>query len=287
MSILKNINYIKQLNAIPCGQPDPLIWIETAFSAVAPALLTLYQPGCNEIVKTRLGLSPWHLRGMKSLIKGITGPVEISANKFLYKVGYFTAERFLWYYLIAEVLTAFEASWTSQIYQAQGCQLPGAGTAYGYVAPFIYSPGMTTGLGITPIKNIPGMAVSLSGVTIFPGFEAGVSFDASWDSYPERGRGVNVTTWMQEEDDILHQDEMSTNRPYSKYPNQTAAAFTVPRVGGLTGKRYTFWVTNTGDTLAQAVAGSYNVNLRGLRDGNINFGCKLKPVEWPFPNPLI
>lgn len=286
MSVLKNINYIRSINALPCAQPDPLLAITTAFSSAPPALLTLFQPGCNEIVKARLGLSPWHLRGMRGLIKSIQRPIEISSVKFLYKIGYFTAERVLYYWMVADVLTAFEATWTSQIYQAQGCMLPGAGTAYGYVAPYVYTPGTEGPLGIAPIKNIPGMAVLNDQIVIFPGYQASVAYEVTWDSWPVRGQGVNMSTWYEVEDDPLRQDYMQTRDPSKPQWNVTGGTFFHNKIATPEVTHYKFFRSNNGDTFAQAVAGSYNVSLMGQREGNLNWGCNLKPVSWPFPNPL-
>lgn len=286
MSIMKDINYIKELMVIPCAHPDIITVIETAFTSAPPALLTLFTPGCTEIIKTKLGLAPWHHRGVKALLKGTVTPQAISATKFLYKIGYFAAEKYLYWWMVADVTSEFITTWQSQVYQAQQCQLPGAGTAYGYFAAFVYQPDQQGYLAWTTIKARPGVIQGLNQIAIMPGFEAAVAYTVNWDSWPVPGQSVDVTTWLEEVGNPEPQDLMTTNDPNLKNGNQTLGSTWHKKIGALTPTIYRVGFSNNGGTNAQPVGTSWNIGLHGRQEGNHTFGCHLKPVSWPFPNPL-
>lgn len=280
--MLKNINYIKKLNVVSCTEPDIFVLVETGFEAAVPALLNLFVPGCTDIVKMKLGISPWHRRGIRSLIKSAQAPFSLEANKFLFKVGYYTAERGLYYLMVADIAVEFVATWQSLVFAAQQCQLPSAGTAYGYIAPFIYSPGQETLLGYFPRHNVPGMAIGLNQITIFPGFQGSVTFSAEFDSWPTRGEGVSVTTWMTEDDETTKISESTTNVPPSQPHNETVGHLSFDTLHNFTRKDYYLHVSNTGDKHAQAVGGSYTVNMTGHPTGVLPWGCKFKKTSIPF-----
>lgn len=282
MSIMKNINYIKRLSVISCSAPDMFVLAETGFQAALPALLSLGVPGCSDIVKMKLGHSPWHRRGIRGVLKAIAPPFAVEANKFLYKVGYFTAERGLYYWMLADVATEFVATWQSMIFTAQQCELPSAGTAYGYITPFIYGFPDPTLLQPTPIHNVTGMAVGLGEVVILPGFQGTVTFSAEWDSWPTRGQGTNVTTWMTEGDDPTPITPITTNQPPSQPKNQTMGHLSFDTLHTVTAKHYHFHVQNMGPLFAQAVAGTYTVNMQGHPQGVLPFGCKPARVSNPL-----
>lgn len=282
MSIMSRINYIKKLNVMGCSQPDIFVTIETGLLAVAPALLSLAVPGCTEIVKMKLGLSPWHSKGIRSLIKSAAPPFAAGANKFLYKTGYFTAEAGLYYLMLADVTTEFFVQWQSLAFVAEQCALPSAGTAYGYIAPFIYPSGFEGGLGITPQHNVTGMAVQLGGVTIFPGFQGSVAFTAEFDSWPIRGKGANVTTWTEEVDTGAVIMPIQTNQPPSQPYNQTAGHFSFDTTRLLVGKSYNFKIANNGEDNVQAISGTYSVSMSGHPTGVLPFGCNPKKTSIPF-----
>lgn len=282
MSIMSRINYIKELNVIGCAQPDIYVTMTTGLQAAVPALLSLAVPGCTDIVKMKLGLSPWHARGIRSAIKSIAAPFASEGNKFLYKTGYFAAEAGLYYFMLADVTTEFFTTWQSLAFVAEQCPLPSAGTAYGYVSPFIYTPGHEGRLGMTPVHNVPGMAMSFGGVVIFPGFTGSVAFSAEFDSWPTRGEGVNVSTWTEEQDTGAIIMPMATNQPPSNPYNQTAGHFSFNTTTMLVGKAYNFMMRNDGSGNAQAISGSYTVQMAGHPTGVLPFGCKPKKTSNPF-----
>jgi hypothetical protein len=200
----------------------------------------------------------------------------------LYKVGYFTAERGLYYFMLADVTTEFFVNWQSLAFVAEQCELPSAGTAYGYIATFIYTPGFEGPLGIGPLHNVTGMANGLADITIFPGFQGSVAFSAQFDSWPIRGEGASAETWTVDEDTGAIIMPYSTGQGPAQTQDQTAGHFSFDTTRALTGRRYSFKVRNTGAGNAQVVAGSYTVSMKGHPTGVLPFGCKPKKTSIPF-----
>lgn len=286
MSIMRNINFIKELSRIPCAQPDIWIILETAFKSAPPAMLTLFLPGCTDIVKMRIGSSPWHARSIRGLIKGAIKPFPISERKFLYKIGYFTAEKYLWWWMVADVTTEFITTWQSMVYQEQQCELPGAGTAYGRFAPEIYIPEQEATLIVGSDQTRPCCNVETFGIVIYPGCQGSVAYSIEWDSWPVRGQGVSVDTWMTVEGGPDVTNFMSTNDPLLNNGSFTQGHLFHNKPGVLLPTIYRVHMRNNGINYAQAINGRWNVGLQGRREGGITWGCKPKPVEWPFPNPF-
>jgi hypothetical protein len=282
MSILRNINYLAEMNVMGCSEPDLYVTVTTGFRAAVPALLSLLTPGCTDIVKMKLGHSPWHRRGIRALIKGAAPPFALEANKFLYKIGYFTAERGLYYFMLADIATEFVTTWQSLAFAVEQCPLPSAGTAYGYFSAFVYIPEQETNLGVAAVHNVTGMFPGPGWITIFPGFQGSVAWSCTWDSYPVRGEAVNVQTWMTVDDDPTPLNVSKTNDPKSQPKNGTAGSFSFDTLDQIVGKRYTFHIKNEGTGNAQAVASSYTVQMTGHPTGVAPWGCKPKPVQIPF-----
>lgn len=282
MSIMSKINYVKSLSVMGCSDPDFFVAVETGFQSVAPALLSLLVPGCTDIVKMKLGHAPWHAKTMKGVLKAIAPPFSAGANKFLYKVGYFQAEAALYYLMLADVTSEFFINWQSLAFVAEQCELPSAGTAYGYIAPFIYPPDHEGGLGITPQHNVTGMANFLNGVTIFPGFQGSVAFTAQFDSWPTPGEGINVDTWTVESDTGTIIMPYTTNQPQGSPHNQVAGHFSFDTTRAHTGTSYSFMMHNTGGKNAQVVGGTYSVSMSGHPTGVLPWGCKFKKTSNPF-----
>lgn len=286
MSILRNINYIKELDRIPCASPSPWIIIKTAFQSAPPALLTLALPGCTDIVKTRLGRSPWHAKSISSFIKKAVGPEVIGANKFLYQVGYTAAERYLWYWMVADVTTEFVTTWQSQIFQEQQCELPNAGTASGYYAPIVYtSPGTYRTLPGTE-HGAAGVTATTFGVEIHPGYQGTFAYSMEFDSYPIPGKGANASTWLQVDEDEKIIDFAKTNDPATGSKQMTGGSIYHNRPGTVRSTRYTVYVEPQPEppNFVRIQNAKWHVSLQGRREGNLSWGCKPKPVSWPFPS---
>lgn len=282
MSIMKNINYISKMNVMGCSSPDFFVLIETGFEAAAPALLQLFTPGCTDIVKMKLGLPHFHSRTLKGLLKGAAAPFAKDAKSFLYKIGYFTAERGLYYFMLADVAVEFVTTWQSLAFAAEQCPLPSAGTAYGYIAPFVYNPNTSLALVPTPVHNVPGMGVGLHGFTIFPGFQGSVAFSCQWDSWPVRGEGVSVNTWIEEINGPEIISLSRTNQPPSQPHNETASHLSFDTLHNLSRRDYILHVENNGDNRAQPVSSTYSIAMSGHNQGVLPWGCHPKKTSVPF-----
>lgn len=267
---------------MPCTQPDWLMLVETGFAAGAPALLNLFVPGCTDIVKLKIGVSPWHAKGVRSVIKAIAPPNAIEARKFLFKIGYFTAERGLYYLMLADVTTDFVATWESLIFVAQQCPLPSAGTAFGDFGGFIYIPGYNDIMPLAPHHSVPGMHVGLGTISVFPGFQGTLAYTCEFDSWPERGQGVNVTTFMTVDESIVPISLVQTGVPPTNQPGWTGGHTFFDTTRKFTLTTYHFWLTNTGGTNAQVVGGQYTLTLTGHNQGVVPWGCHPKKAEFPF-----
>ncbi|HVI79103.1 MAG TPA: hypothetical protein VM715_13255, partial [Candidatus Acidoferrum sp.] len=271
--LMKDINYIKALDTIPCAPASWQVIVETGLETAGPALLTLFLPGCNDIVKTKLGLSPWHARGIKGMISKAVQPEAVNATKFLYKIGYFTAEKYLWFFQVAEVTKNFFITWQSAVYMAQQCQLPSAGTAHGYIAPFIY-PGDASGpLAIAPLKLVPGVSCGLSNVAIAPGFQGSFSFTCEWQTWPERGGAANVSTWYTEDGSETVYDASTTYNPATGQKNTTAAAFWAKNDSHSAQRNFRLWMAADSATHVQPVSGTWTMSSQGRHSGLASFGC--------------
>lgn len=283
MSILKDLNYIKKMTVMPCAVPDWQVIIETGFRSAPPALLSLFVPGCTDIIKTRVGLSPWHLKGVSGILKKATKPEAISGVKFLYKIGYFTAEKYLWWFMVADVTTDFVTTWQSMVFQMQQCELPGAGGAYGKFSPFVYIPGQSGRLAWSTDKAQHGVVAAGGECAILPGFEASISWSAEWDSWPVRGQGVSVSTSLEKLNNNEISDYMHTNDPNLRNGNNTLGSIYSQEIGSILPDKYVVNYTNDGDNFAQVINSRWNVSLSGRSAGTVPWGCKPKPVSWPFP----
>ena len=283
MSIMKDYNYIKQIAVMQCSIPNPWVYVETALPSATLALLTLGQPGCTDIVKTKLGLSPWHTRKVKALLKGAAAPFSAEATQFLWKIGYFEIEKYLWWFMVADTAKEFLLTWQTMVFQVQQCDTPGNGTAYGYPSVLLYTPSVDQGVGIAALHLVSGVAVGGNIIQIAAGLDASVVMNIEWDSWPIRGKGTNVTTWMTVTGDDTPLNVTNTlNQPAGL---QTQSVIHTYKNNPLYVRptQYHFWARNEGDELIQIVGGSWNVSTMGRRNGLTSFGCNLKPVTWPFP----
>jgi hypothetical protein len=283
---LKDINYIKELNTIPCGEASWAVIAKTGIDTAAPALLTLFLPGCTDIVKTKLGLSPWHARGIKGLIHKAAPPLAVSATKFLWNIGYFAAEKYLWFFQVAEVTKDFFITWQSQVYMQQQCQLPGAGTAYGYITPFVYGGHQEGGLSITPLKLCPGVSVGLNNIQISPGFQGSIAWSVQWQSWPDPSGPCNVSTWEEETDLPTPLDFMTTFDPNLNNNNTTGGHQYLKNDSLSAGKQLKLFMASNNETNVAVVGGTWSCSTQGRHSGLTSFGCFPKKAEWPFPSIL-
>lgn len=120
MGIIKNMGFLAEASLFPCqNTPWPLI-IKAGGRAVQILLMNAATFSCLDILKMRAGISPWHARGLRALIKGAIAPAEQDlANgvlKFLIPV-----EKALFFFFVVDLGVDFFANWQSQIFLLGGC----------------------------------------------------------------------------------------------------------------------------------------------------------------------
>lgn len=157
MGVIDNLGYIKKAAAFPCATPNPILIAQAAGNAIAPVLLNAATFGCNDIVKMRAGISPWHSRGLKALIKGAIPPDETATAGKLLK---FTipVEKALFFWFVVDLTTDFFARWHSQVFRLGACGHPlrswtGSGPLSTWVMP---APNGWTRISYSMTKNPPG-----------------------------------------------------------------------------------------------------------------------------------
>lgn len=139
MGTLENLGYLKQAALYSCAQPSALLMIEAAAKPAAVALMQAATFGCNDIVKMRAGISPWHARNLNTMIKKAIPAEHMDQAGKLLK---FTlpVEKALFFFFVVDLTTEFFANWQSQVFQLGGCGTdPDTSTASGsfrsYVEP--------------------------------------------------------------------------------------------------------------------------------------------------------
>jgi hypothetical protein len=307
MSIMRDLNYLKKLSVIPCAQAGPLVVIETGVAAAAPALLELFQPDCNDIIKSTLGLSPFgegkvtkqffgqgggrgrggpgHGRRGSGWITGVYKPLQFSPTGALYQLGYFQAEKVLRFIQVVDVTVKFLVTWQSMIYQMQQCETPSVGSANGTIAPFLTREDWSGPMLLTPYNNAPGVQILFSHILIAAGLDALITWQCSWDSWPIRGKGGNASQWLIQDDAGPPLVYTRTNDPDRRNGLTTGGAYWHSDPLRITPTKYTIWnQADSPDGWIQPVASNVSVSAQGLPSGVQVFGCKLKPVEWPFPS---
>jgi len=120
MSVLENLNFIREATAFPCAFPDPVLIIEAGFTALGPAIWEAATFSCIDLVRLRAGISPWHSRGLKALVNNINPPeIQDKVNR-LYKF-IIPVERILHFMWIADLSSNFIANWQSQVFKIGAC----------------------------------------------------------------------------------------------------------------------------------------------------------------------
>jgi hypothetical protein len=120
MSVLENLNFIKQAAWFQCQTPDPVLIIQAAVGAAAPVIVEAATFGCLDFIRMRAGVSPWHSRGLRALINGINKPAEQDIVNGIYKF-LIPAEKLLFFWFVVDLTTEFIALWHSQIFRLGAC----------------------------------------------------------------------------------------------------------------------------------------------------------------------
>lgn len=120
MGTIKNLNYIAKASYFPCPDTDALLVLEAAYKAAFPTILAATSLGCQDIVRMRAGLSPWHARGMRMGIKAAIPPADAQAVGKVYKY-LIPIEKALFFFFVVDLTTGFLAEWQSQIFKLGAC----------------------------------------------------------------------------------------------------------------------------------------------------------------------
>lgn len=199
MSISGNLNYIRRAMRHGCASPNIEIIIETAFQAAVPNLFKLTLFGCTDIVKMKLGRSPWHTRALKGLIDSVHTPETRAGNRFLFHIGYDTIEKYLWWWMVADAATSFAADWMSLMYEEQRCQLPNSGHLTAPLTALYAGPESNIGtVFINGVDARPCCRIGGNSVVIPAGCVGSISYHCEWT--PFLGLPANqgsVTTWLE------------------------------------------------------------------------------------------
>lgn len=130
MGVLANLGYLKKAQAYNCSRGDITLIVEAAAKAGAITLWEAATFGCIDIIKMRAGISPWHARGLKALINGVTSPAEKNVINGIYKF-IIPAEKALFFWFVVDLTVGFFANWQSQMFKLGACDQEadwGAGT---------------------------------------------------------------------------------------------------------------------------------------------------------------
>lgn len=308
MSILDNLNYIQEINRIPCAQPSPIIMIKTALQAAPPALINLLSPDCETDAEAALfgkrgvaprpvGRQPRH-RNMRGNAKWLLKPISMGGRKYWFAPGYALAQRFLWYWLVADVTVEFVATWHSLVYQEQQCQLPGAGTVdFRWNTPILPA-GATNQMGTQSTKMHPGINFGTF-IFVHPGFEATIVMQGDWYRWPTLiPTDTMVHVWLERTDNVDSlMDEATANDPAAGNGNRTGLAWYAKPRGIMQGEQYRIMAHNPGSHHVWNPFATGHASMFGRKYGSIAVGCAREFVtsangyvfkpgpEWPFPRP--
>jgi|SRR5436190_997483 hypothetical protein len=166
MGVLSNLSYIKSAIPFMCDHPDPTLTIQAAGAALYPVLVSAFTFGCSDILKMRLGTSPWHARKLRIFMKDMIRPGEVDlANKvFKYTIPF---EKLLFFWFVVELTTEFEARWQSNIFKFGACgNVLRQCTKSGPLATYVCSnPGGTARISYTA-ENMTGACSGAGGSAI-------------------------------------------------------------------------------------------------------------------------
>jgi hypothetical protein len=198
MSFTGTWNLIKQIQAYPCAEPDPVIYFVTFAPAVAPALIDFVSYGCRDIVKFKAGVGQPCGRIFKALAKQSYGPAAVDSIHNILK---FTRpiEAGLFWWFVADLASDTLARWVTLAYQLNGCNIEGETASFQHS----WIPQGATGAGsphpvignVVNYQGAPGLWTH-SGCIVPPGWYWQGSFDCQ--VHPVfSNQNTGLKTWLQ------------------------------------------------------------------------------------------
>lgn len=303
MSVLANINYLEEIAGIPCRTPDPIIIIKTFALSAPPALLRMAVPGCSEIMQARAAISPFkglgellnplpvqwtrprrggrHGKRIKGQVMRMIPPTPLGGKQFLYRTGFFHAEKALWWWLVADVTTGFVAQWQSLMHEAQGCDVPGTGYLETQIVPHTYIPG-TSYLSFVAKSEVGCGDARLNEITIPAGLNASIVWGMEWQPWPDPDSPTtNISTWLEEVGVSEVYGYATMNNPTEQNKRWTGGFHKHKNNGSILPRKYRIGVSNSSTNAAMtATLGFVYIGCSGFPAG-IEWGCNLQPVSPP------
>jgi hypothetical protein len=302
MSVLRNINYLLDVTKGPCAEPELLLMVKVAFITGPPALLQLFVPGCSEIVQARLGTTPLG-KGFEPLTKGAADGLSPSrrgrhgkkidatiqraypgtpqgGRQFLYRIGITHIQRLLWWWLVADVTTEFFATWTSLIYEEQGCALP-EGPYYARPIPPIIYGAIPQQMLMVPELKAPYFAVTTGEIHVFPGTTVSIIYSTSWRGWPDaQGQGGTANVSLVELDPIVVIATGHTNEPGEGNGMTVGGSYKYRGQHTVTTKRFAILIEcEPAQVGMELYRGQLTVSSTGFPHSSA-FGCKPPSVDF-------
>jgi hypothetical protein len=283
MSAISNLNYIKRVYNHPCATPTPNVMIETAFPAARLALLEVLSFGCTDILKMRLGRTPWHSRGLKMLIRKKSLGVQLGPRTTGFSYAFAPVEFVLQYMLFADAATGFAANWMSLVYQQQGCTLPGSG----YIGCAIHSTFQDAGgpYGTLLETREEKQCCSVGGniIQIPAGCEATISYQTTFKPFLDLPANLGaVRTWLERADGLKFNVQDGMMSPDGKSMTTGGGGhFGAPAIG--LGESYKIMWSSSGGLMG-CVDGHLSVSSYGRKMPLIPTGCSPRKFIAPYPH---
>ncbi len=177
MGVIDNLGYISKASYYNCASPSPVLVLQAAGAAALPTLLSAVSFGCRDIVKLRAGISPWHARNMKAMVKGAILPDEVDkAQKILkYTV---PVEKLLFFWFVVDLELGFFAKWQSNLFKLNACghnpkSASDTGTFASWVCP---APGVWADVNYSFSHSNPSLPIAAAAQITVPA-------DYYWSAY--------------------------------------------------------------------------------------------------------
>lgn len=122
MGVIDNLGFIEEATHYGCAQAGGALVIQAAGAAAWPVLLQAATFSCLDILKMRAGVSPWHARGLRALIKGAIPAEQADVGAGVFKF-LLPVEKALFFWFVVDLTTEFQARWMSQIFKLGGCEV--------------------------------------------------------------------------------------------------------------------------------------------------------------------
>lgn len=228
---ISRLGRVWDIAATPC-EISPTIWVLATWTALPTLLITPIKPSPTDYLIVRAGLH----HGKRQRIRfdvwdiihatGAGGPGVYWAE---FKLGAWGA-RLLWYFAVADAISAFLVNWTSAAYQYAGCEFPGAPFARGHpiTGPFPIG-NLSNGVFDFWLRDDSSIFLMDSVQIATPaGFEPTVMWNLDWDheGIPLADQ-ANPTFYLEDIATMAIMGEIETPRSGRKYREPFTGTYTM------------------------------------------------------------